>query len=87
MSMQYENLESFDPNRGHGLVERLLTLHPPRDQATAQRMDEVRAAYKEAGHAMVDRLPDGPDQTLAIRELHNACMKAIAAIACNQSDG
>jgi hypothetical protein len=70
----------------HILVERLLTLHPPVDNNHALAMDDVRQRFIALGHIVVDRTPAGPDQTVAIRKLHEACMAAIAAIACNQED-
>lgn len=76
-----------DPNRGHGLVDRLLTLHPPEGRDTADLMDATRARFIDLGHTIVNTTPEGPDQTIAIRKLHEACMAAIAAIACNQDDG
>lgn len=68
----------------HELVDRLLTLHPPQNDLYAQAMDDVRGRFVVLGHIVVDRTPRGPDQTIAIRKLHEACMAAIAAIACNQ---
>lgn len=70
----------------HDLVDRLLTLHPPANSLVAQRMDDVRSRFIQLGHIVVDRTPPGPDQTIAIRKLHEACMAAIAAIACNQEE-
>jgi hypothetical protein len=69
----------------HALADRLLTFHPAeRGGALAEDMSAVREKFIELGHLIVDRLPDGPDQTVAIRKLHEACMAAIAGIACNQ---
>jgi hypothetical protein len=71
-----------DPD--HELVERLQTLHPPRDADIAARMDEIRAAYKRVEHLVVDLVPRTPDRTVAIRDTHRAGMAAIASLACNQ---
>lgn len=76
--------DNVDPNRGAGLVNRLLRLHPPKDSDVADAMDAVRGNFIDLGHTVVHFTPEGPDQTLAIRKLHEACMAAIAAIACNQ---
>jgi hypothetical protein len=73
-----------DIHNNHELVDRLLTLHPPASDEVGDRMDMVRAEFIDLGHLIVDSVPSGPDQTLAVRKLHEACMAAIAGIACNQ---
>lgn len=73
-----------DPTRGHGLVTRLLTLHPPKDAETGDRLDAIRGNFIELGHTIVALTPEGPDQTIAIRKLHEACQAAIATVVCNQ---
>jgi hypothetical protein len=70
----------------HELVDRLLTLHPPANTIVANQMDDVRERFISLGHIVVDRTPDGPDQTIAIRKLHEACMAVIAAIACGSEN-
>ena len=75
-----------DPTRGVGLVERLITLHPPANEEAAKLMDSTRAKFMSLGRHIAKNTPEGPDQTLAIRKLHEACMAAIANIACNQDE-
>lgn len=76
-------VDEIDPNRGHDLVDRLLTYRRPGEDG-AQRMDAIRADFIHLGHLVVDLTPPGPDQTTAIRKLHEACQAAIGAIACNE---
>lgn len=75
-------LHPDDPD--HDLVDRLLDLHPPINDEVGARMDTVRAAFKAAGHLVVDLIPRTPDRTIAIRAIHHACMDSIASLACNQ---
>jgi hypothetical protein len=68
----------------HEMVDRLLTLHPPKDAAVAEAMDDLRERFVALGHAVVDAVPRTPDRTIALRSIHRACMDTIAAVACNQ---
>lgn len=80
MTTVYANPEDQD----HELVDRLLTLHPPKGDGVAQQMDVIRSAFITAGHLVVERVPRTPDRTVALRKIHEACMASIAALACNQ---
>jgi len=71
-----------DPD--HELVDRLLTLHPPRDPGIALTMDDLRDQFRALAHSVVERIPRTPDRTIALRSIHRACMDTIAALACNQ---
>lgn len=68
----------------HELVDRLITLHPPKDEEVARRMDTIREAFLTIGHMVVDIVPRTPDRTVALRKIHDACQASIGALACNQ---
>lgn len=70
----------------HDLVDRLLTLHPPSNHGVAQDMDRLRWGFIHLGHMIATITKQTPEQAIAIRKLHEACMAAIAAIACNQEE-
>lgn len=61
-----------------------IDLHPPKNENVARAMDEVRAAFKDLGHVVIEMTPPGPDLTVALRALKEASMAAIGNIACNQ---
>ncbi len=73
-------VDPLDP--AHELVDHLLTHRQP-DDAPSQVMADLRAAFIDLGHAIVDDVPRCPDRTVALRSLHRACMDAIAALALN----
>lgn len=70
--------------RDHGLVDHLLRYAKPEIEGTTEIMEEIRADFIALGHKIVDQTPAGPDLTVALRDLHRACMSAIANIALNQ---
>lgn len=61
-------LDSFDYHR------------PSREQGF--RIERNRLAFKVCAIAVIENCPDGPDQTAALRQLHEAMMTANKAIAC-----
>jgi hypothetical protein len=68
------------------MVERLFTLHPPKDAEVEKRMNELRARFKDLALVVLAQVPRTPDRTIAIRSIHRACMDTIAAVACNQGE-
>jgi len=79
-------MASSNPVFGHGLVDHLFYLQSPRNDQVAVTMDTIRAAFIALGHRVVESTPEGPDQTVAIRKLHEALMAAIGCIALNQPE-
>lgn len=69
---------------GHDLVDHLFPYHPPLSDSVRQTMEVVREEFYQLGHTLADLLPDGPDQILAIRSLHDALKDAIGVLANNQ---
>lgn len=65
-------------------IEHNLTVHPPQSPEVGVVMDELRAGMKELSH-LVDRLvPDGREKSMALTDLEDACMHAIAGLARSQ---
>lgn len=69
---------------GRSETRRRLTLYPPKDKATAVRMDLVREHIIATGEALERDLPSGRELSLALTKLEECCYWAIAAIARNQ---
>lgn len=68
----------------HGWWENQITLHPPKSPEVAAVMDDVRGYFRTLGDLLIERLPPGPDLTVALRELKSASALAIGCIACHQ---
>lgn len=64
--------------------DNLISLHPPKDALVRRAMDEVRGEFAALGALLIRETPPGPDLTVALRSLKDACQDAIANIACNQ---
>lgn len=64
-------------------LDALFVYHPPRgDQA--ERYEQLRTAAREYARLIRSLTPSSPEQTLAIRKVHEASMQANAAIAVNE---
>lgn len=63
-------------------IENWFTYHGP-TQATMAKYIPIRAAAKVLAVAILDNVPPGPDQTVAIRKVREAVMTANQAIACD----
>ena len=64
-------------------LDALFTYHPPRgDQA--ERFERLRTAAREYARLIQSLTPSSPEQTLAIRKVHEASMQANSAIAVNE---
>ncbi len=62
-------------------IEDIFSHHPPKDQETVQKHEEVRVQIKLVAHDLNSLLPESPEKTLAIRHLQQAMMYANSAIA------
>ena len=73
------------PVHGHDLVDHLITYRQPA-AGVGEVMSSLRGDFLALGHRIVDETPAGPDQTVAIRKLHEAAMATIANLALNPED-
>lgn len=76
--------ESYREDPDHDLVEHLISykkLDP--DSPEAEACETLRDYFRGAGHCLVSNAKRTPDRTVAIREIHRACMTAIAALVLN----
>lgn len=62
----------------------LVGYHPPKDQATADKLGDIRDAFDELIERVRPHVPEGPDATLAARSIHRACQDVIASVILNQ---
>ncbi len=68
----------------YGWWDNLIDLHPPQTDLVRGCMDEVRYEFKKLGVRLIETTPPGPDLTVALRALKDACQHAIANMACHQ---
>ena len=64
-------------------LDNLFKYHPPKGDQV-QRYAEIREAAQAFSQVIVDLTPASPEQTLAVRKVHDAMMQANSAIACNE---
>jgi hypothetical protein len=69
---------------GHELVEAIFPLHRPKNEHVASALDMLRSEFEELGHLLVVQTSVTPEQTIAIRKLHEALQAAIAAVVLHQ---
>ena len=62
------------------LIERNMTNHPPADDVQVQ-MEKVREKFKAAGKALLAECPESRERSLALTNLEQALMWAIASLA------
>jgi hypothetical protein len=68
------------------LVEHLMGYHPPRRPETAALLGELREKFADLGFVVVSATQVSPEQTIAIRKLHEALMATTAAVVLHQED-
>lgn len=68
-------------------LERNLTNHPPTSDDTIRYMEHIREVAKLCGTAIITTCPPSRERSLAITNLEQTTMWAIAAIARNQPTG
>ncbi len=64
-------------------LDNLFKYHAPKPDQV-KRYAEIRDAALVFAEAIVALTPESPEQTLAIRKVHDAMMQANSAIACNE---
>jgi hypothetical protein len=69
--------------RAKDLVDGLFVYHKPEGDQVL-RYSELRAKARELVDLILKYTPESPEQTLAIRAIHQGSMQANAAIACNE---
>lgn len=67
-------------------INRRLDLHPPRTNMIADKMDAVRAEFKNLAVILNNALPEGREKSLAFTHLEDTLMWAIKSIACHDSN-
>lgn len=65
-------------------LDNMFQYHAPTG-TQAERYQEIREAAKEFAKAVLNKTPESPEQTLAIRDIQRAVMMANAAIAINEN--
>lgn len=66
-------------------LEHNMTNHAPRDEYVVSLFELLRGYAKELGNAIIDMVPESREQSLALTNLEQTLMWAIAGIARNQS--
>lgn len=61
-----------------------LTNHPPATEGVVKRFEEIREAAKLFGGKIIQLVPDNREKSLALTQLEQTVMWAIAGIARNQ---
>jgi hypothetical protein len=69
---------------GHELVTAIFPLHSPKNDQVAAELDFLREEFESLGHMVVNATATTPEQTIAIRKLHEALQAAIAAVVLHQ---
>lgn len=67
-------------------IEHNLTNHPPRDADVIERFETIREYAKDFGHAIERLCPTSRERSLAMTNLEQTVMWAVASIARNQED-
>lgn len=68
----------------HELLDHNLTNHAPSGPDVIQRFEHIREHAKALGHAIIDTCPDSREKSLALTQLEQTVMWAVASIARNQ---
>lgn len=68
----------------HDRIEKNLTLHPPQTPGVGARMDELRADAKRFSHLIDQLVPSSREKSMALTDVEDALMHAIAGVARNQ---
>lgn len=71
----------MDPIQLHDRVDHDLTNHPIPDDQDVENVELLREHAKALGHAIVEWCPPGREQSLALTQLEQTVMWAVAAIA------
>lgn len=71
--------DSFLPPRLQAILDSFNYHRPSPEQVL--RISSLRGAFKDAARAVIAATPEGPDQTAALRQLHEAMMTANKSIA------
>lgn len=61
-----------------------LTNHAPKDESIVIRFEDIRVYAKELGEAIIESCPESRERSLALTNLEQTVMWAVASIARNQ---
>lgn len=64
-------------------IENNFTYHPPKDEATRQKYERLRAAFKSLAYKIKEEVPNSREQSTAITMLETSSFWANAGIARN----
>ena len=64
-------------------VENMFSYHPPTEEQKI-KYEHLRSSFKNLALHIADITPICPDQTIALRKLHDASMAVNLVIACNE---
>lgn len=67
-------------------VEHNLSYHKPKLDITQMKMDQVRTRMLDISYSIIDLVPDGREQSVALTKIEEACMWAIAGLARNEQE-
>ena len=62
-------------------IQELFTYHPPSSEAQIDTYEKLRNAVRSLAYLVHELTPGCPEQTIAIRKLHEASMAANSAVA------
>lgn len=74
----------MEPYSPHDLIERNMTNHPPTNDSIVAEFETLRYHAKTFAHKIIDILPESRERSLAMTNLEQALMWAVAAVARNQ---
>jgi len=75
-----------EPVYGAELVDQLVAYHKPKNESIANLLGSVRKEFLMLGHFIASHTPPGPDQTIALRKLHEALMATTYSIVAHQDE-
>lgn len=67
-------------------VEHNMTNHPPKDDHVVRLLDDLRRVFKLAASEVVELCPESRERSLALTNIEQGLMWAVAAVARNQAD-
>lgn len=66
------------------MVDHNMTNHAPKDDSVVERFETLRGVARDLGHTIEDLCPPTRERALALTNLEQALMWAVASVARNQ---
>lgn len=85
-NLRWEGELVRDPNRGHGLIDQVFPLRAPQTEGLKHDLDALRHQFITTARYVAQLTPDGPDQTLIIRDLHACMQRAVMTVVCGEEN-